>query len=313
MRSSSIPDKILVIVGPTCSGKTAVSLDLARRLNGEIISADSRQVYKYLDIGTAKPAPGDLLKVKHYFVDSLFPDQDFNAGEFGQEGRKIIDNILLRGLLPIVVGGSGLYVRSLIDGFFEGPGADEEFRRAMEQRFKAGHLDSLLKKLREVDPVSAATIDPTKSRRIIRALEVYHLTGIPISQLQKERRIKVRFVPVIFGLEWTRPMLHKRIDQRCDRMLSQGLLSEVDRLVRQGYDDSLNALNTVGYAEAFAYRRGEISYERFTQLFKQNSRRYAKRQMTWFKRDGRIHWIQMIEEKNVHEVVQKIATQFCTR
>jgi tRNA dimethylallyltransferase len=305
--------KILVIVGPTCSGKTAVSLELARDLDGEIISADSRQVYKYLDIGTAKLTPTERKKIRHHFIDSLLPDKDFNAGEFGQQGRTIINDILGRGLIPIVVGGSGLYVRSLIDGFFEGPGADHEFRMTMEKHVKAGRLENLLHELRRVDPVSANSIDPAKPRRIIRALEVYHLTGVPISELQNEKQISINFSPMIFGLLWDSAFLYKRIEDRCDRMVSEGLLAEVDHLERLGYDDSLNALNTVGYAEAFAFRRGEITREEFIRVFKQNSRRYAKRQMTWFRRDERIHWIRMNEDKSVSDVAEEIALEFGAR
>ncbi len=302
--------KVLVLVGPTCSGKTAISIVLASMLQGEIISADSRQVYKYLDIGTAKPTPDEQASIKHHFVDELLPDQDFNAGEFGERGRELIQGILQRHKLPIVVGGSGLYVRSVIDGFFDGPDADGEFREAMEQHVKAGRIGFLVEELRKVDPESAATIDPTKPRRIIRALEVYHLTGNSLSSLHRLKKVQIEFEPVLFGLKWKREELYGRIEKRCERMISAGLLNEVEHLEGMGYDTTLNALNTVGYAEAFAYRRGETSYEEFLELFKQNSRRYAKRQMTWFRKDNRIHWIEMGEEKKAAGVIEEIASLF---
>ena len=303
---TNIKSTILAIVGPTCSGKTAVSIELAIRLNGEIISADSRQIFKHLDIGTAKPTPAQRESIKHYFVDELSPDQDFDAGEFGVLGREVIVKILRQHKLPIVVGGSGLYVQSLIDGFFQGPGADKEFRHALEQRVKLEGVEQLLDELRRVDPDVAMSIDPTKPRRIIRALEVYHLTGRPISTLHREGKMRIDFQPVLFGLNWQRKALYDRIDTRCEQMVAAGFLSEVEKIESMGYDDSLNALNTVGYAEAFAYRRGEISFDEFVRLFKQNSRRYAKRQLTWFRGDERVVWVDMSEERSTEDVVHEI-------
>jgi tRNA dimethylallyltransferase len=298
---------VVVLVGPTASGKSSVSIPLARLLNAEIISADSRQVYKYMDVGTAKPLPEERAHVPHHFIDELPPDQEFNAGDFGVQGRKVIDAILGRGRLPLVVGGSGLYLQSLIDGFFEGPGADWEYRKILEERVQRGQLDELVSELSTVDPVSASTIDPTKPRRIIRALEVYHTTGKPLSVLQREGRIAINFIPVFFGLEWERAELYRRVDARCEEMLQNGLLEEIDRLEGMGYGPSLNALRTVGYAEGFAYRRGEISYVEMVRLFKQNSRRYAKRQITWFRRDERITWTRMEEGFSAEDVAEMIA------
>ena len=311
--SSKDKPKILVIVGPTCSGKTAISIKLAERSDGEIISADSRQIFRYLDVGTAKPTPKERQGIKHYCVDELLPDQEFNAGEFGEKGRKLIKEILERRKLPIVSGGSGLYVHSLIDGFFEGPGADVEFRKAMEKHISAGRIEVLRNELRKVDPISATTIDPTKPRRIVRALEVYHLTGQPLSALHRENKVEIGFQPLLFGLAWPRDLLYRRIEIRCEQMITLGLLREVERLEAMGYDDSLNALNTVGYSEAFSYRRGKVSYEEFMRLFKQNSRRYAKRQLTWFTRDKRIEWIEMNEERSHKDVVREIEEKFMKR
>ena len=284
---------VIVLVGPTASGKTSVSLPLARTLNAEIISADSRQVYKYLDIGTAKPTPAERSAVPHHFIDELPPDKEFNAGEFGDRGRWVINEIFARGRQPLVVGGSGLYIQSLIDGFFEGPGADWEYRKILEERMQKGNFGEVVAELRKVDPESANRIDLTKPRRIVRALEVFHTTGKPLSLLQKEGRIAINFTPIFFGLEWERVELYHRVDTRCEEMLRNGLLNEIARLEQSGYGPSLIALRTVGYAEGFAYRRGEISYEEMVRLFKQNSRRYAKRQMTWFRRDQRIIWIKV--------------------
>ncbi len=299
-----------MLVGPTASGKTTVAMELAKLIPSEIISADSRQIYKYLDIGTAKPTRAQRNTVPHHFVDELPPDRDFSAGEFGERAARVVDEIFARDRTPLVVGGSGLYVQALIDGFFEGPGADKEFREALEARIAAGELPQLMEELRTIDPVSAGRIDPTKPRRIVRALEVYHITGKPLSQLHREAQREITFTPVLFGLAWDRKALYDRINRRCEEMLRAGLLAEVESLERRGYTVRLNALNTVGYAEAFQYRRGEISYEEMVRLFKQNTRRYAKRQLTWFRRDKRIRWISMDEDTEPARVAALIHDMF---
>jgi tRNA dimethylallyltransferase len=302
--------KVLVLVGPTASGKTAIGVHLAKRLHGEVISADSRQVFKYLDVGTAKPTRAQRASVPHHFVDELLPDEEFNAGQFGDRGRVVIRKLFDKGLTPIVVGGSGLYVRSLIDGLFEGPGADKEYREILEARVRAGGVQKLIEELRTIDPGAAAKADPSKPRRIIRALEVYHVTGRPISAHHQEQHVLTEFRPVMFGLEWDRKTLYDRINRRCEEMIAAGLLQEVERLEKRGYDTSINALNTVGYAEAFAYRRGEISYDEMVRLFRQNSRRYAKRQLTWFRRDSRIQWIRINLLSTSEEVAEEISRRF---
>jgi tRNA dimethylallyltransferase len=308
---SGVSRRVPVIVGPTASGKTGVALRLAEILGGEIISADSRQIYKFLDVGTAKPTPAQRELVRHHFIDELTPDVEFNAGKFGELGRKAVDQIFARGRLPIVAGGSGLYVRSLIDGLFEGPGADPEFRDALEERIKRGGLPDLLEELRRLDPVTASRVDPTKPRRVVRALEVVHATGKSLSTLQAAAKIELNFEPVLFGLLWEIKDLYRRIDSRCDRMVSGGLLEEAAALDGRGYDVSLNALNTVGYKEAFAFLRGGLAPGEMLAEFRKNSRRYAKRQMTWFRRDGRIRWIRMNEQTAEGDVAELIAREFC--
>jgi tRNA dimethylallyltransferase len=303
---SSSPNTVVVLLGPTGSGKTAVSLPLARLLDAEILSADSRQVYRYLDVGTAKPSQAQLEACPHHFINMLDPDVEFSAGNYGECGRRVIAEIFQRDRAPLVVGGSGLYIRSLIDGFFEGPSADPEFRQILEEQLDREGVAPLLEELRRVDPESAARIDPTKPRRVIRALEVYHLTGIPMSALHRQARPEITFSVRQFGLLWERSRLYRRIDERVDEMMCEGFLEEVDALLARGYSSSLNALNTVGYAEAFAFRRGAIAYEEMVRLIKQNTRRYAKRQMTWFRRDARIEWIAMSGEKTPEEVAGEI-------
>ena len=283
--------EIVVLVGATATGKTAVSLPLAAMMNAEIISADSRQVYRYMDIGTAKPTVVERAAVPHHFVDIRNPDEEYNAGIFGEEAREEAGRIAARGKSVLVVGGSGLYVQSMVDGFFDGPRADPEFRERMEVRLTKEGIGVLLEELGRVDPVTRARIDVTKPRRVIRALEVYHATGQPISALQQERKVEIPFLVRLFGLSVERSALYARIEARCDRMLDEGLEDEAVALETRGYASGLNALNTVGYAEVNAYRRGEIVREEMVRLFKQNSRRYAKRQGTWFRKDVRVGWI----------------------
>ena len=233
----------------------------------------------------------------------------FNAGEFGRRGRAVIDDIFSRKKVPLVVGGSGLYVRSLVDGFFEGPPADKNVRKSLVERLHTEGAEALLTELNQVDPVAATGMLPSNQRRIVRALEVYRLTGMPISKLQ-ESRIDIHFTPCFAGLQWERKTLYERINKRVDRMVEQGLLDEVQRLQRLGYASSLSSLQTVGYKEVFQNIAGEITLERMVELIKQNTRRFAKRQLTWFRRDNRIRWFEVQEEKDFPEVSDRICRFF---
>jgi tRNA dimethylallyltransferase len=296
---------VLCIVGPTASGKTTLALLIARKLHGEIISADSRQVYRYLDIGTAKPTRQQLRQVKHHFVDELEPDENFSAGEFGRKGRQIIDKLFRMKKVPIVVGGSGLYVRSLVNGFFEGPSAEGDMRQRLYSQLHEQGADKLLAELRRVDPASASTLLPTNTRRIIRALEVFELTGVPISKLH-QRKIKIDFVPLMIGLQWDRNLLYERINSRVDAMVENGFLDEVRTLLDHGYSETTNSLQTVGYQEAILHLRGEIDYDTMVESIKRNTRRFAKRQLTWFRPDKRIHWVPVADEEELPSIAQGI-------
>jgi tRNA dimethylallyltransferase len=300
---------VLVLVGPTASGKTPVSLLLARQLNAEIISADSRQVYRYMDIGTAKPRSEELNLVPHHFVDELLPDREFNAGEFGKRGRAVIEDIFSRKKVPLVVGGSGLYVQSLVDGFFEGPPADKTLRKTLVERLNAEGAEALLIELKRVDPVAASGMLPSNKRRIVRALEVYQLTGMPLSKLQ-EAQVGVSFTSCLVGLQWERKTLYERINERVDRMVEQGLLDEVRRLQGLGYSPKLNSLQTVGYKEALENIEGKITHQRMVELIKQNTRRFAKRQLTWFRGDNRIRWFEVKGEDDFPDVADGICRFF---
>ncbi|CUU03615.1 tRNA dimethylallyltransferase [Candidatus Thermokryptus mobilis] len=298
--------KVLAIVGPTASGKTKLSIIVAEKIGGEIISADSRQVYRYMDIGTAKPSKEERERVKHYFIDELNPDEEFNAGVFGERGREIIEDIFSRGKVPIIVGGSGLYVKSLIDGFFEGPAGDWELRETLYRKAKQLGKEAVYEELKRVDPASAEKIHPNNLKRVIRALEVYYLTGKPISQLQVEMKPEINFETVQVGLNWDRKKLYRRIEKRVDEMIERGLIDEVRKLRELGYDKNLNSLQTVGYKEVFDYLDGLISYDEMVYLIKRNSRRYAKRQLTWFRQDRRIIWVDVDDGTDFNELADKV-------
>lgn len=303
-------NKLLVIVGPTASGKTALSILLAQKLGGEIISADSRQVYSYLDIGTAKPTPEELTRVPHQFINILRPDQHFNAGEYGLKARVKIEELVKQRKQPILVGGSGLYVRAVVDGFFEGPGKNTEIRDQLEYEARTLGPEILFDRLKQIDPVSAAKMDATKVRRVIRALEVYYATGRPISDLHSIQEIKIPYEAVQFGLEWDRKALYHRIERRVDKMIEDGLVNEVRGLREKGYVRTENALNTVGYKEAFDFIEGKITNEEMIRLIKQNTRHFAKRQLTWFRADKRIRWIPVNEETDWKEIAENIEKEF---
>lgn len=287
---------ILVIAGPTASGKTAMALKIAESIPSEIISADSRQIYKHLTIGTAKPTSDELHRVPHHFIDHLNPDQTFNAGDFQEQGRKAIDQILSRNKLPMIVGGTGLYIRAVVDGFFELPEISGTIRTDLEQRLITEGKEELFQELRSVDPESAAAMDASKYRRVIRALEVFYETGTPISRFHEQHQVRQMYQARFYGLLWDRTALYHRINHRVDTMIENGFLDEVQNLIDQGYDDRFQSLQTVGYKEAFAFLRKEFTKDRMIELMKQNTRRFAKRQMTWFRKESRISWLSIKSE-----------------
>jgi tRNA dimethylallyltransferase len=274
--------QVIVIAGPTCSGKTALGIKLAKLLNGEVISADSRQIYKYLDIGTAKPSFDEMDGVKHHLIDFLEPDVDYNVSLFEQDAIKIIEELLNKNIQPIIVGGSGLYIKAVTEGIFEGAETDEQIRQNLQRRMEQLGAEALLNELKIIDPESAAKMLPSNHKRIIRALEVFYLTGKTISSFQKEYKRKNDFTFCKFMLNYDRESLYKRIEKRVDNMIEMGLVDEVKKITDLGYNRVLNSLNTVGYKEIFDYLDNFINLERAVELIKRNTRRYAKRQFTWF-------------------------------
>jgi tRNA dimethylallyltransferase len=283
--------QVLIIVGPTAVGKTSLSLALAERWkNVEIISADSRQVYKFMDIGTAKPTPDELSIVPHHFIDIKYPDEYYSAGKFGREARQTIERLLIEQKFPIVVGGSGLYIRALVDGFFEKQVFDQQVKAQLKDEIKNQGVEVLYERLTQVDSISAEKIHSNDKHRIVRALEVYELTGIPLSEFQNQQSIKANFDSIFIGLTRDRKHLYQIIEKRVDLMLEQGLVEEVIQLKAMGYHSKLNSMQTVGYREVFEYLDHKIDFDEMVQLIKQRSRNYAKRQLSWFRKDKRIKW-----------------------
>lgn len=282
---------VIAIVGPTASGKTKLSIELAKKINGEIVSADSRQVYLHIPIATSVPSLHDRKLVKHYFIEELNLEEEFNAGEYGKKAREIIEDILSRGKVPIIAGGSGLYIRSLLEGFFDEEVKDKDIRASLYEKLKTKGNEFLYNELKEIDKIAAAAMLPTNIRRIIRALEIYYATGKKISDLHKSK-IDINFKAHQYGLLLDRKYLYERINDRVDEMIKDGLIEEIRSLWDKGYTyHTHNSLNTVGVKEVMKYFEGEYTYDEMVEMIKQNTRRYAKRQMTWFNKDKKINWV----------------------
>lgn len=326
--------KVLAIIGPTASGKTRIGVETAKLLDGEIISADSRQVYKHFPIASAIPSEKERQGIPHHFMEELNLTEDFNAGDFGRRGRELIDEIFARGKQPIIVGGSGLYITSLIDGLFDDEMNEEDndsdsaakeekgngikdneikgngIRDKLYDRLKEKGKEFLYNELKEIDKIAAATMLPTNIKRVIRALEIYYATGKKISDLHKNK-IEVNFQTVQIGLMWDRAELYQRINDRVDEMMEMGLDDEVRELKDKGFNPvEYNSLNTVGIKEVFEYLDGNITQSEMIDLIKQNTRRYAKRQMTWFRKDKRIIWLNLSAESGIITVAEEIKEIF---
>jgi len=298
--------RVIVITGPTCSGKTSLSIGLAKKIGSEIISADSRQIYKYLNIGSAKPSHEELAEVKHYLIDCLEPDETYNASRFESDAIKITGDIFSKGKVPIVAGGAGLYIKALVDGIFNSADTDEELRiNYLEKKKNLGN-EYLYEELKKVDPESASKMLPQNWKRVIRALEVFHLTGKPIWKHQEAYKRDAEYNFIQFGLNWNREALYYRIERRVDKMIEEGLVEETKKILSSGFSKELNSLNTVGYKEIISYLENEITLERAVELIKRNTRRFAKRQMTWFRGDKRINWIDINDERDLYGAEEMI-------
>jgi len=284
---------IVAVVGPTASGKTGLAMELAERLDTEIISADSMQFYRGMTIGTAAPTPEQQDRVKHHFIQFLDPGEHFSAGAYERAARRVAAHIHNRGKIPVAVGGSGLYIRALVDGLFPGPCKNDPIRERLNTYAAEHGVEALYSRLQEVDPEYADSINPNDLRRIVRALEVFEIAQRPLSQLHREHRKNAAALDALqVTIDWPRQELYARIDARVDRMLEQGLLEEVKNLIGNGHAEHIERLRTLGYREMAAYLRGESTFEEAAELMKRNTRRFAKRQLTWFRADPRIRWLQ---------------------
>jgi tRNA dimethylallyltransferase len=283
--------KVLVIVGSTAIGKTQLALELATEINAEIISADSMQIYKYMDIGTAKPTLDEQKRVKHHLIDILCPDESFSAALFKERARQTVSYINRQGKIAIVAGGTGLYIKALTKGLFKGPKANSSLRQALLEKITKEGGSHLHRELADVDPATASRLHPNDFFRIIRALEVYYLTKRPISEQQEEHRFKDSpFETLKIGLHLDRQQLYARIEDRIDKMVANGLVYEVKSLLDMGYTGDLNSMKGLGYKQIIEYLLGDSSLDDATSQIKQDTKRYAKRQMTWFRADPEINW-----------------------
>jgi len=286
--------KIIAIVGPTASGKTALAIELARRFNGEIISADSRQVYRGMDIGTAKPTYEELAAIPHHLIDIKNPDEEYTAAEYKQDAASAIRKILERRKIPFLVGGTGLYIKALIENLDIPPvKADPELRRKIEREIETDGLDAAFKKLVALDPDAESVVDPKNPRRVVRALEVALLTGKPFTAQRKSGTPE--FSTLMIGLNPGAEILREQIDTRIDEMFRAGLAQETESLIAR-YSTSLPAFDSIGYRETISYLKNVITLEEAIAQIKINTWRYAKRQMTWFRKQKNVHWVDRREK-----------------
>lgn len=294
----------VVITGPTAVGKTKLSIEIAKSLDGEIVSADSMQIYKYMDIGTAKVKPEEMRGIPHFLIDIVHPDEEFTVADFKQQAEKYIRQINNRDKLPIVVGGTGLYINSLVYELkFTRVKANQDLRNKYNELADKYGNDFIYNELYKIDATSAKKISPNDRKRIIRALEIYYETGKPMSYYNENFRKKSnKYNLVMIGLNTDRKLLYSRIEKRVDKMINDGLIDEVKRLISMGYNKNLPSMKAIGYKEIISYLEGELELNEAINILKRNTRRFAKRQLTWFKMDDRIKWININDFKDVDDI-----------
>ncbi|MCF7741154.1 MAG: tRNA (adenosine(37)-N6)-dimethylallyltransferase MiaA [Candidatus Marinimicrobia bacterium] len=293
------------IVGPTAVGKTRIGIELSQKLCAEIISVDSRQIYKKLDIGTAKPTAEECSQVPHHLIDLVEPDQRISAGKYRKLALEKVQELLNNDILPLFVGGSGMYIRAVTQGFFKGSRTDQKIRGHLKKELEEKGRHQLYARLKEIDPDYAAKIHVNDTKRVTRALEIYRINGKPPTKLYEEQKKNPPFPHIIMGLKMDRDRLYKRINSRVDKMVEAGLVEEVKQLRNQGYGKVFNKIKTVGYYEINQYLEGEIEREVAIENIKQNSRQYAKRQLSWFRNQTNTHWVN-IGDKSREEVVKEL-------
>ena len=301
--------KVIVICGPTASGKTSLSVELAKKINGEVISADSMQIYKFMNIGSAKPTKNEMCGIKHYMLDFVEPIKRYSVADYKKEAEKCIEKILEKGKLPIVVGGTGLYVDSLIYGIeYNEIKLDKNYRQELEKRVTEEGLENLYDEAIKIDPIAMEKISHNDKKRILRVLEIYHETGKTKTAQEIESRSKeIKYDYKVFAINMDREILYDRINQRVDIMVEQGLIEEVKNLISK-YKELPTAIQGLGYKETKEYVEGKITKEEMVDKIKMETRRYAKRQLTWFKKNEDTIWIDGLEnsEKNVQIILEEI-------
>ncbi|MCM2359705.1 MAG: tRNA (adenosine(37)-N6)-dimethylallyltransferase MiaA [Geobacteraceae bacterium] len=285
--------KIVIVLGPTCSGKTELAVRLAERCDGEIVNADSMQVYRGMEIGTAKPSPELLRRVPHHLIGIVDPDADFSASDFRREAARTIADIHRRGRRAFVVGGTGLYIKALLKGLVDSPSGAETIRQELQETARRLGSGELLRRLAEVDPETAGRLHPNDQVRIVRALEVYLQSGRPISRFRSEHDFAGDYYDCLkIGIAVERGELYRRIEERVERMMAEGFLEEVRGLLAHGFGAGLKSMRAIGYKELCAFLAGAYPLEEAVRLIKRDTRRYAKRQLTWFRQDDEINWVE---------------------
>lgn len=302
------PEKpaIVAVCGPTGIGKTTTAITIAEAEHGQIIGADSMQIYRHMDIGTAKPTAAEQARVIHHLVDVVDPDEAFDAARFSKMAGGVITDLAGRGILPVVAGGTGLYIKALTRGLFETDAGNPEVRASLKAAAEKKGITVLFGELEKVDPQTAARIHPNDTYRVLRALEVFKITGRPLSQLQAEHAFadeKYRCLKI--GLTMDREKLYDRINRRVDAMIAQGLEAEVRHLLDSGYAPELKAMQSLGYRHMAAYISGQIDWDVMLEMLKRDTRRYAKRQFTWFRADKAMHWFQPGNTEEILALVRR--------
>jgi tRNA dimethylallyltransferase len=296
---------IIVICGPTAVGKTAVAIELAKRFHGEIISADSMQIYRYMDIGTAKPDASELSQARHHLIDILNPDEPFDAAAYAAMAGDIIRKLHSQGIVSIVAGGTGLYIRALLHGIFEEKSSDPEIRQRLKEELREQGAEAMYQRLRQCDPNTS--IHPNDTFRMIRALEVFEISGKPISEYHRQHGFRDDpFDALIIVLFTEREILYDRINRRVDRMIEQGFAEEVRKLLDMGYSPQLKSMQSIGYRHICDYMAKSVSWEECVRLLKRDTRRYAKRQMTWFRAEPDAIWVRAENWQDSIERIQQV-------
>ena len=309
VETSTALQPLVVLVGPTAVGKSRIAIEVARALGTEILTADSTQVYRGMNVGTDTPAEEDRQGVPHRLIDLVEPDEPFNAGEFRRLAIREISRLREQGLLPLVVGGTGLYVRALLNGLWAGPPSDRALRRKLEEEARARGGESMYRELGRVDPATARRLHPRDTVKVLRALEVYRQTGVPLSKAHEEHRQRATpFRALVLGLTMERVMLYQRIEHRVDVELAKGLVDETRTLLAKGYSRGLVSMKSLGYRQMAGYLEGEYSFEEAVRRLKRDTRRFAKRQMTWFRKEPGLTWVEVQPGESVPSVSQRVVT-----